>query len=130
MKRAVIGVTLLALVFTGSGCSTETEKSVETKKPVDSKKPQELPTSPFEQRKAQILKGLDQQIAMLQKEGDCIKAAKSEDDLRECVTKRGMSSGRKALPTKTGKGRPGVTSGQAASPDPGDQAEPDGETPE
>lgn len=50
----------------------------------------------FKQKKAQILKNLDERIAALQQDKKCIQAAKADEDLRACRDKgRAMREGRR-----------------------------------
>jgi hypothetical protein len=118
MKRAVVAAMVLSLLFLAPGFAAESKKSAE------------MPTTALEQRKAQILMGLDQQIKKLQQEKDCIKTAKSFDDLDGCRKKQGMSSGKKAVPNQAGKAPSGAKAGQAKSPARGVQPEPDDEAAE
>ena len=48
-------------------------------------KPQEKVS--IEERKAKIISSIDERIKMLQKEKDCVSAAKTPEDLRKCREK-------------------------------------------
>jgi hypothetical protein len=75
MKRALIVVALLSLVFTVQAFA------------VDGGTPAAAPGKTFEQRQSNILKMMDERLASLQEAKTCVQAAKSDDDLKACREK-------------------------------------------
>jgi hypothetical protein len=118
MKAAGIAAMLLSLVFLAPGFAAE------------SNKPPKVPTNAIEQRKAKILQNLDQRITKLQQEKDCVKAAKSDDDLIGCRDKKGTPHGKKGGTRQAGKALPSDTGGLGGPPGSGGSIEPDDEAAE
>jgi hypothetical protein len=97
MKRSVVAAMVLSFVIVVPGFAAESDE------------PAKGLASPMEQRKAQILQSLDQRITGLQKEKECVKAVKSDEDLNACTKKFGPARGPSG---PGGMGRPGRPGGQ------------------
>jgi hypothetical protein len=103
MKRVVIAAMVLSLALALPAFAADTPA------------PSKPPVPSFEQKKAQILSHIEERNTKLQQEKDCVKSAKSDDDLNDCRAKFGNFK-RKGSPS--GMGRPGGMSpmGQPSSP--------------
>lgn len=75
MKKALIAAVALSLVLAASVFA------------VDSGQPGAVPGQNFDQRKAEILKMLDERIASLQEAKSCIQAAQNHDAIGTCREK-------------------------------------------
>ena len=75
MKRAVIVAIVVFLAFALPAFA------------VESNEPPKGPAPTFEQKKAQLLKSLDERITKLQQEKTCVQAAKKDEDLQACMRK-------------------------------------------
>jgi hypothetical protein len=115
MKRALIAAMLLSLVLVVPGFAAE------------SNEPPKVPAAALEQRKAQILKQIEERSSKLQKEKNCVQAAKSDDDLNACKGKLGPSHGSVG---PGGMGRPGRLTPPGGPAPPGGPTPPGGKTPE
>ncbi len=96
MKKGAVAVAVavLSLAFAGSVFA------------VEGGQPQKGPGPNFDQRKAEILKMLDERVATLQEEKGCVQAAKNHDDLKACRKKhkQEMEKMRDEMKEKRGKG--------------------------
>jgi hypothetical protein len=101
MKRALIASTILSLVFALPTLAIESNAPP----PVQSKKP--VPT--FDQRKAQVLKRLDERSTRLQEEKVCVQAAQNDEDLLACRQKSGPPDGQHLKGRQGSLGPPGIT---------------------
>ena len=109
MKRTAIAAIVLSLALAGPALA------------IESSAPPKAPTANFEQKKAQILKNIDDRLSRLQKERECFQAAKSDDDLRGCRVKSGPPRG-SGLPP--GAGPLGIAPPTGGTPPPGGAAAP------
>ena len=75
MKKALIAAVALSLVLAVAAFAA------------DSSQPGNVPVQNFDQRKADILKMLDERLASLQEAKTCIQAAKNNDDIKSCRDK-------------------------------------------
>jgi len=97
MKRALIAAAVvLSLAFAVSAFA-------------DERQPSNNPGQNFEQRKAEILKMMDERIAGIQEEKSCVQAAKSHEDLKACREKHRAEMGkmRGEMGKGGGQGGPG-----------------------
>jgi hypothetical protein len=109
MKKAVIATLILSLAFALPAFA------------VESNEPPKGPAPTFEQKKAQILKRLDERSTKLQEEKACVQAAKNDNDLKACRDKFGPPHSPFGPGGPGGTGRPGI---------PGGPLPPGGKTPE
>jgi Spy/CpxP family protein refolding chaperone len=79
MKRALFAALLLSLALALPAFA------VESNAPPNA--PPKAPAANFDQRKAQILKHIDERNTKLQQEKDCVQAAKNDNDLKACREK-------------------------------------------
>ena len=76
---------------------------------VEGGQPPKVQTVTFEQKKAEILKTIDQRLTNLQEEKSCVQAATNHDDLQACWEKlrQTMEKNRGNMGRKGGPGGPG-----------------------
>ena len=73
MKKALIAAALLATAFTVPAWAADGNQPAGAQ-----------PRGDFKERKAQMLKHMDERISAMQQERKCVQAAKNEDDMRSC----------------------------------------------
>jgi len=118
MKK-VLTAGILAMMFAAPAFAADDAKPAQTAPaPVKMQKQPQQPVS-FEQRKADILKNIDNQTARLQKEKECVEAAKTMEDLMKC---RELS--RPPMPPGMQMNRQGQQPGQGMRPGQGPQSGP------
>jgi hypothetical protein len=81
MKRLVIAAMVLSLALALPAFAADTPE------------PSKPPAPGFDQYKAKVVKQIDERITKLQQERDCLKGAKSDEDLNACRTKFGPPRG-------------------------------------
>jgi hypothetical protein len=116
MKRAVITAIVLSLALVAPAFA------IESNAPPNA--PPKTPAATFDQRKAQMLKYIDERSTRLQQEKACVQATKNDDDLRSCMGKFGPPHGPSG---PVGAGRPGITPPPGGSPPPGGAPPPQGQ---
>jgi Flp pilus assembly protein TadD len=97
MKRALIAAAVLSLTFALSAFAA------------DNGQQQNSPGQNFEQRKAELLKMIDERIAGIQEAKTCVQAAKNHEDLKVCRDKHRaeMRNMRGEMGRRGGPGGPG-----------------------
>jgi hypothetical protein len=109
MKRALIAAAVLSLAFTVPAFAVEGVQPAKEVK--ESKDPKAGDT--FTQRKAGILKRLDERMAAMQSEKKCVKAAKNPDELSKCREVRRGGDRRERREGMHKRGGPEGPAGQA-----------------
>ena len=112
MKRALIAASVLSLAFAMPAFAVESgQPAKEVKDAKGAKAEQKTPGDSLAQRKAGLLKRLDERIASMQQERKCIKAAKTQEEFGNCRESRGDRGERRGR--REGMKKRGGQAGQA-----------------
>ena len=85
MKQGLMAAAVLAAAFTAPAWAADSGPAEKGPQVKGGKQQQGAPD--LKERKAQILKGIDERIAGLQKDMKCVQAAKTDADLQGCRQK-------------------------------------------